>query len=65
MKIEIGSLKLDARKPFEIKNDRIQVFSSGMGTQSCGIAVMIYLGYLPKPDLIVAADTGRECSAAI
>ncbi len=65
MKIEIGNLKLEARKEFEVANERIQVFSSGMGTQSCGIAVMIYLGILPKPDLIVAADTGRECSAAI
>ncbi|AGG58080.1 hypothetical protein VPAG_00044 [Vibrio phage douglas 12A4] len=65
MELKVGEITLPVRKMFEVKNDRIQVFSSGMGTQSCGIAVMIYLGILPKPDLIVAADTGREASKAI
>jgi hypothetical protein len=36
------------------------VFSSGMGTQSIAILVLIKQGRLPQPDLIVFADTGRE-----
>jgi len=65
MKIEINEKTFDVYKKFSIENDRLQVFSSGMGTQSTGICALIYHGYLPKPDLIVAADTGRECSQAI
>lgn len=38
----------------------IEVFSSGGGTQSCCIAVMILKGELPRPDFTVIADTGRE-----
>ena len=38
----------------------IQVFSTGGGTQSTAIAALIIQGRLPKPDLIVIADTGRE-----
>lgn len=64
-KITIKDSSIEIYKEFKVTNERIQVFSSGLGTQSCGIAVMIYLGILPKPDLIVAADTGRECSQAI
>lgn len=37
-----------------------EVFSSGGGTQSCCISVMILQGRLPKPDFVVIADTGRE-----
>ena len=37
-----------------------QVFSSGGGTQSTAIAVLILQGKLPKPDFCVIADTGRE-----
>jgi hypothetical protein len=40
----------------------IQVFSSGGGTQSCAIAVLIVQGKLPKPDFAVIADTGFERS---
>ncbi len=36
------------------------VFSSGMGTQSIAILVLIKQNRLPQPDLIVFADTGRE-----
>lgn len=39
-----------------------EVFSSGGGTQSCAITALIIQGKLPKPDYIVIADTGRECS---
>lgn len=38
----------------------IEVFSSGGGTQSTAIAVLICQGKLPKPDFVVIADTGRE-----
>lgn len=65
MKIHVKNKTFDIYKKFTVQNDRIQVFSSGLGTQSTGICILIYLGVLPKPDLIVAADTGRECSAAI
>lgn len=39
-----------------------QIFSSGGGTQSTAIAALIFQGRLHKPDFIVIADTGRECS---
>jgi 3'-phosphoadenosine 5'-phosphosulfate sulfotransferase (PAPS reductase)/FAD synthetase len=38
----------------------IEVFSSGGGTQSACISAMICDGVLPRPDLAVIADTGRE-----
>lgn len=41
----------------------IEVFSSGGGTQSTCIAALIVQGRLPKPDFMVIADTGRECSS--
>lgn len=37
-----------------------QVFSSGGGTQSTAIAVLILQGKLERPDMVVIADTGRE-----
>lgn len=37
-----------------------QIWSSGGGTQSAAIAVLILSGRLPKPDWAVIADTGRE-----
>lgn len=42
--------------------ERTQVWASGGGTQSAAIAALIVLGRLPKPDLAVIADTGREQS---
>ena len=39
-----------------------QVWACGGGTQSCAIAVLIIQGKLPKPDISVIADTGRECA---
>lgn len=39
-----------------------QVWSNGGGTQSAAIAALIVQGELPKPDLAVIADTGREAS---
>lgn len=44
-------------------NDLKQVWSYGGGTQSCAIAALIIRGDLPKPDLAVIADTGRECGS--
>jgi hypothetical protein len=41
---------------------RTQLWSSGGGTQSAGIAALIVMGEL-RPDLAVIADTGRESSA--
>lgn len=38
------------------------VWSCGGGTQSAAIAALIVLGDLPRPDLAVIADTGREAS---
>ena len=38
------------------------VWSYGGGTQSIAIAVLIAQGKLPRPDLIVIADTSREAS---
>ncbi len=38
------------------------VWSCGGGTQSAAIAALIVQGKLPKPDLAVIADTGREAS---
>jgi hypothetical protein len=36
------------------------VWSSGGGTQSAAIAILILQGKLPRPDYAVIADTGRE-----
>ena len=41
-------------------SSKLQVWSCGGGTQSCAIAVLIIQGKLPKPDLCIIADTGRE-----
>src|SRR5690242_16471812 len=37
-------------------------WSYGGGTQTLAIAILIALGKLPKPDLIVMADTGDEAT---
>ena len=44
-------------------NEKLQVWSCGGGTQSCAIGALIVQGKLPKPDLCVIADTGRETGA--
>lgn len=56
---------LTLRKPFTPNPDRLQVLSNGGGTQSCAVAVLIYQGALPKPDLVIMVDTEREASDAI
>ena len=38
----------------------IEVWSNGGGTQSAAIAVLICQGKLPRPDIAVIADTGKE-----
>ena len=43
-----------------LMSNRIQLWSSGGGTQSAAIAVLILQGKLPRPDLAVIADTERE-----
>lgn len=47
---------------FDANDGRVQVFSHGGGTQGTAIAALIVQGRLPKPDLCVIADTGREAS---
>lgn len=42
---------------------RTQIWNSGGGMQSSAIAALIVQGKLPKPDLAVIADTGRERSS--
>lgn len=42
---------------------KLQVWSCGGGTQSCAIGALIVQGKLPKPDVCVIADTGRETRA--
>jgi len=42
---------------------RTQIWNNGGGTQSAAIAALIVTGKLPKPDLAVIADTGREKSS--
>jgi hypothetical protein len=41
---------------------RTQIWANGGGTQSAAIAALIITGKLPKPDLAVIVDTGREKS---
>lgn len=43
--------------------ERTQIWNNGGGTQSAAIAALIVTGKLPKPDLAVIADTGRERSS--
>tara|TARA_R110000868_G_scaffold402524_1_gene678905 strand:- start:12 stop:773 length:762 start_codon:yes stop_codon:yes gene_type:complete len=42
--------------------ERLQVWSSGGGSQSAAIAVLILQGKLPKPDIAVIVDTEREAA---
>ncbi len=37
-----------------------EIFSSGGGTQSAAIAALIVQGKLPRPDVVIIADTGYE-----
>ena len=39
---------------------KYEVWNCGGGTQSCAIGALIIQGKLPKPDIAVIADTGRE-----
>lgn len=39
---------------------RKQVFSSGGGTQSAAVAALICMGEVPRPDISLIVDTGRE-----
>lgn len=47
---------------FNPDKSRTQVWSCGGGVQSTAIAVLICQGRLPKPDVAVMVDTGRENS---
>ena len=53
------------RRQFIIPRDRrnrLQVLSSGGGTQSNCMIVLVAMGLIPKPDLIAMVDTEREAS---
>ena len=41
---------------------RALTWSYGGGTQSVAIAVLVAQGRLPRPELLVIADTGREAT---
>jgi 3'-phosphoadenosine 5'-phosphosulfate sulfotransferase (PAPS reductase)/FAD synthetase len=47
-------------EPRDYLQEPLQVFSCGMGVQSCAMAIMIKKGILPKPDIGIFADTGAE-----
>lgn len=49
-------------REFKHNPDRLNVLSSGGGTQSNAIICLIHAGILPKPDIIVMSDTEREAS---
>lgn len=49
-------------REFKHNPDRLNVLSSGGGTQSNAIICLIHAGVLPKPDIIVMSDTEREAS---
>lgn len=44
----------------EGQKGRVQIFSSGGGTQSAAITALIVQGRLPKPDFVCIVDTERE-----
>lgn len=46
-----------------MKNKRVQVWSSGGGTQSAAIAALIISGRIEAPDISVIVDTERELSS--
>lgn len=50
------------KRQFVPRDNRIQILSSGGGTQSNCMIVLAFQGLIPKPDLIVMADTEREAS---
>ncbi|CQJ66201.1 hypothetical protein [Yersinia enterocolitica] len=54
--------ELIPRGSFKHNPARLNVLSSGGGTQSNAIICMIHAGTLPKPDIIVMSDTEREAS---
>lgn len=62
MKIMIKIKNFIPARQFKHNPNRFNVMSSGMGTQSNAIICMIHAEILPKPDVIVAADTEREAS---
>lgn len=44
-------------------SERLQILSSGGGTQSACMCALVYSGQLPKPDLVAIADTGIEMTS--
>jgi hypothetical protein len=54
--------QLIPRRKFKHNPERLNVLSSGGGTQSNALICLIHAGALPKPDIIVMSDTEREAS---
>ncbi len=54
--------KFIPRREFKHNPERLNVISSGGGTQSNAIICLVHAGVLPKPDIIVMSDTEREAS---
>jgi len=66
MKRKTGFIKkFRARRPFIPREKRVQVHASGGGTQSTSAICLEHAGIIPKPDIIVMVNTGRESSAAL
>lgn len=49
-------------REFKYNPDRLNVMSSGGGTQSNALICMMHAGIIPKSDIIVMSDTEREAS---
>lgn len=49
--------------PMNMQTKPTLVWSCGGGTQSVAIAALIFTGQLPKPDISIMVDTGRERSS--
>lgn len=58
----IGPVTTGPRKTKFKMSEIKEIFSSGGGTQSSAITALIIQGKLPRPDVIVIADTGWERS---
>lgn len=60
-----NSKKTKLRREFLIpsnRKNRLQVLSSGGGTQSSCMIVLAHMGVIPKPDIVIISDTEYESS---
>ena len=47
-------------EPRDWVKEPLQVLACGLGTQSCAMMFMVIDGLLPRPDIVLHADTGSE-----